>query len=337
MFAVRRAAWHREGVLLDCAPGLDDALNVAGLDYEVVKVPAYWRRQAAGRGESWIRSRHAFVTVRADRGEELGIVGRHYQPLQNRDAFEVIRPLIDNGVLALETGGALRNGTDAWLLGRFDVERFGPVVREVFADEVAPYLLVANNHSGRRNARIAETPIRVVCANTLELAERDLRDGRRRSVAVRHTRGAEVRIVEAADALLRAIIERYQVLAERYRLLKRTVLSRRAFKVLVLDPVAPDPRDDPGWRPENQQAQAAVERTLRRRAELSRLWTEGAGHRGDQSAWEAYNGLVQALDHRSDLFPTRRNRLRSLLDGQLRRTKRRCMARLLAHAISRCR
>lgn len=330
MFSVRQSPWHREGVLLGKAPAFEEALEVANLAYEVVKVPAYWCLPSDPR--RLVESEHAFITVRTDRDTELGSVGPEYQPLQNRDAFQAIRPLVDQGVLLLETGGVLRGGADAWLLGRFDVERFGPVVREIFTHEIIPYILVANNHNGRRSARLAETPIRVVCANTLDMVDRDLARGRGRSVAVRHTSGAERRVIEAADQLLRGIIERYETIAKQYRLLKRATLSPDDFDSLVVDPVAPDPRADPEWRPSNAQAEAALDRALRRRAELRRLWREGDGHVGDQSAWEAYNALVQAVDHGDAHFPVRSQRTLSLLDGRLRNIKRSCKRRLLDHA-----
>jgi phage/plasmid-like protein (TIGR03299 family) len=271
--------------------------------------------------------------VRADRGTELGSVEPEYTPLQNRDAFQPIRPLVDEGILKLETGGVLRKGADAWLLGRFDVERFGPIVQEVFADEIVPYILVANNHNGRRKARIAETPIRVVCANTLDMADHDLARGRGRSVGVRHVPGASRRMIEAVEELLGAVIERYEALARQYRVLKSVRLTPTEFDTLVLDPVAPDPRTKPGWTASTPSAEAALERALHRRFEILRLWTEGDGHIGDLSAWEAYNALVQAVDHGTTLFPVRLERTRSLLDGRLRDVKRSCKHRLLDHAM----
>lgn len=330
MFSVRQSPWHREGVLLAEAPGFTEALELARLDYEVNKVPTYWR-SSSQRGQ-FVESSHAFLTVRTDRGTELGSVGPEYTPLQNRDAFQPIRPLVDAGVLQLETGGVLREGADAWLLGRFNVERFGPVIREVFADEVVPYILVANNHNGRRKARIAQTPIRVVCANTLDMVDQDIGRGINRAVAVRHVQGAGRRMVEAAEELLGAIIERYELLARQYRVLKSVTLTPTEFDALVLDPVAPDPRTKRGWTPSTPSGEAALERALGKRYEIRRLWTEGDGHAGDFSAWEAFNAFVQAVDHGTGLFPVKFERTRSLLDGRLRDLKRTCKNRLLDHA-----
>lgn len=332
MFSVRESPWHREGVLLEHAPGFEEALELARLDYEVAKASVYWRCDS--RGGRLIESDHAFLTVRTDRGTELGSVGPEYTPLQNRGAFDPIRPLVDEGILKLETGGVLRGGADAWLLGRFDVEGFGPIVREVFADEIVPYILVANNHNGRRKARIAETPIRVVCANTLDMVDRDIGRGINRAVAVRHVQGAGRRMVKAAEELLGAIIERYESLARQYRVLKSVTLTPTEFDTLVLEPVAPDPRTKRSWTPSTPSAEAALERALGKRYEIRRLWTEGDGHAGDSSAWEAYNALVQAVDHGTALFPVRSERTRSMLNGRLRDLKRTCKKRLLDHAIT---
>jgi len=333
-----RSAWHREGVHLTEAPSLADAVRIARLDYPVVKQPTYIVAQSSTAPDgdeviTYTPSAKAFITRRMDTGAELGSVGPDYQPLQNLDAFRALEPLLDAGVLRLETGGVLRRGADAWLLARFDLARFGPVVREVFADEVVPYALVANNHTGRRNATVALTPIRVVCANTLGAAEAEQDAGLARALTVRHTGDVEARIVEAARTLFAGIVERYETVAALYRRLKARQLDEALFRTLVVDVVAPDPRCHRAWNPDARMASAVAERHDRKVAELTRLWTDGAGHIGDRSAWEAYNAAVEALDHNAELWPTRSGvyRTQSLLSGQLGATKRAVLASLAAH------
>lgn len=341
MFSVRLTPWHREGEILTEAPDLDTALELGGLDFTVRKVPTEmiitapeempFQEKLAGyeydaEREAWITrkpSESAFSIIRTDRNQELGAVGPGYTPIQNRDMFATMEPLLDSGVLQLETGGSLRNGADVWLLGRFDLDRFGPVVREIFAEEVVPFALFTNNHNGRRGATVAETPIRVVCANTLGFAEHLMETGKSRSVSVRHTGDAETKIVEAAEELFLGIVERYETIAESYRILKATTLDDAAHKRLVLDPVAPDPRDSPKFNPDAKLAESVLERALTRREDLYRLWFEGDGHEGDRSAWEAYNGAVQSLDHNADLWPTRGGswRTASLMTGAIRKRK----------------
>ena len=83
-----------------------------------------------------------------------------------------MKPLVDQGVLRLETGGVLRDGADAWLLGQWDLSKFGDVANEVFgAEGILPYATVMANHSGRRGILLGSTSIRICCSNTLGAAQ----------------------------------------------------------------------------------------------------------------------------------------------------------------------
>jgi len=337
MFSVGATPWHREGHLLTEAPSFDEALRLAGLDYEVVKRPTKIVLNPldvqAGLPAQLQDSTMAFVTFRTDTEQELGSVGKGYTVVQNHEAFEVLRPLIESGHALLETGGSLREGADAWLLVRWNLTDFGPVVKEVFADELVPFGLIAANHSGRRGILLQDTAVRVVCANTLGAAER--RGGEReRAVKVIHTGDARQKLIDAAETLWGGVIERYETLAQQYRAMRQTILSPEQFERLVAQPVAggAHPTQRRNWNPEARMANAVVERYERKVAAVTRLWTDGKGHSGDQSAWEAYNGAVEAIDHNVDgLWPTRGGvyRTASLLDGSLHNTKAAVLAKLV--------
>jgi phage/plasmid-like protein (TIGR03299 family) len=327
-FSVNQPAWHGEGTLLTAAPTLDEAVQLANLDYTVEKRPTAFQCTTAD-GDTYMKtSDTAFVTVRTDTQQELGAVGPNYVPVQNTDAFRVLEPLLDTGVAALETGGVIRNGADAWLMVKWDLEKFGPIVREVFAQEVIPFGLLANNHNGRRGILLQDTNIRVVCANTLGFAE----GSTERRIVVKHSAQGMERLIEAAQTMWHGIIERYETLAEQYRTLKATHLSQAEFQRLVLDVIAPHPVQDPKFNPEAKLAEVVVERAERKRAALQDAWTNGKGHTGAPTAWYAYNGAVEVLDHNRDLFPTRAGswRTASLLDGQLKQMKDRVLTNLLA-------
>src|SRR5690606_22341001 len=100
------------------------------------------------------------------------------------------------------------------MLVRFNIA--SPAVQEVFADEIIPFGMISNNHAGRRKVVVQETPIRVVCANTLGAALRD----RPRAISVRHTASVEAKTTEAARTLWRGLVERYGRVAQQYRALK---------------------------------------------------------------------------------------------------------------------
>src|SRR5262249_43856688 len=153
---------------------------------------------------------------------------------------------------------------------------------------------------------LGSTSIRVVCANTLGMAERQA-DGSesRRWVKGTPKHGAVEKLKEAADELFVRVLTSYEGVAKQYRLLMETPLPYAAFDRLVLDVVAPDPPRDPAFNPSAKLAEAVVARAERKRGEVRRLWMEGKGHSGERNAWFAYNGATEALDHNRELWPTR--------------------------------
>ncbi len=322
VLSVGKTPWHREGVVLETPPSsISETLKLAGLDFDVELTPLYHR----GTSDSYAGIDDFMAVRRTDVDKVLGVVGSRYTPLQNRDAFRILEPLLDHGTATIETAGALREGRDVWLLVKFDVQ--DPVVQETFADEVVPFGLLSNNHAGKRQVVMQETPIRVVCSNTLGMAL----SGNDRRVTIRHTVNVEARAVEAAKELWGALIERYHRIAEQYNRLKASFLDEALFRELVLDTAAPIPPalQKPGLA---RQSADARDRWEARRARIAHLWTHGSEHRGDQSCWEAYNAVAQSVDHDRNLWRTTGPRTASLFDGNLAHVKQRTLDALAIHA-----
>lgn len=339
-FTVRLPAWHREGVILAENPTLDEAIQTARLDYPVEKMPTTITVPTTdGTDVYTIQSAKAFVTMRMDRRVELGAVGPDYHVVQNVDAFRAsIGPLVDEGVLLLETGGVLRDGADAWLLGKWNLDKFGPIARAFMEKEgVAPYGMVKVNHSGRRANEVALTAIRVVCANTLGMMEREVDGGHgsSKAISVRHTGDALQRMTDAALTLFHNIIADAENLAAEYQRLRDFQLSDEMFRDLVIEPaIGVHPEQRKGFNPDARMAESVVNRYESRALAIETLWRDGTGHVGDDSAWEAYNGLAEAIDHYPDIFPTKGGvyRTQALLDGGLRKAKDRAFRALVAAA-----
>ena len=70
----------------------------------------------------------------------------------------------------------------------------------IAGDEIAPYLVVLNSHDGSSGVKVAMTPIRVVCQNTLNLALGQAK----RIWSTRHTENVMSRVQEARDTILMA-------------------------------------------------------------------------------------------------------------------------------------
>lgn len=332
--------WHREGVEISGLEQYDfDGLMERHFEYPLEKLPYFTPVDptVAADERVYVQGKGAYYVWRPDTKKVLGPVGGAYEIVTNKQAFEVLKPLVDAKVAAIETGGVLRDGADAWLLVRWNMEKFGPDVQDVFAKDggILPYATVMANHDGRRGVMLGHTAIRIVCANTLGMAERGA-EGSARWRTIPHKHDAKSKLVEAATELFDGVVQKFEVIAKQYRLLMNTRLEDQLFSRLVLDMVAPDPRNDPKFNPEAKLAEVVVERAMRKRREVRRLWTEGKGHTGNHSAWEAYNAAAEALDHNKDLYPTRSGCFRSasLLTGQLGQMKNAVLDNLVQYATS---
>jgi phage/plasmid-like protein (TIGR03299 family) len=333
--------WHKEGVEIDGEAQYDfDGLMARHFEYPLEKLPYYLPSNPAAPDDQrvYVQGTGAFYVWRPDTKKVLGPVGSAYEIVTNKEAFEVLKPLVDQRVAAIETGGVLRDGADAWLLVRWALERFGPDVREVFAKDggILPYATVMANHSGRRGVMLGCTAVRIVCRNTMLAAEtgaQGMEATRWRTIT--HKADARSRLVEAAQDVFHSVVERFEAIARQYRLLMATRLDDEWFSRLVEDVVAPDPRQNPRFNPEAKLASLVVERALKKRSAVRRLWAEGKGHTGEKTAWFALNAAYELLDHDRELFPTRSGswRTASLLTGELARLKAKVTDNLVGFAL----
>jgi phage/plasmid-like protein (TIGR03299 family) len=83
--------------------------------------------------------------------------------VQNHEAFAFVDALLGEGV-RFETAGSLYEGRKVWMLAKL------PNRYTLNGEEIEPYLVFTNSHDGNSSIRVACTPIRVVCQNTLNLA-----------------------------------------------------------------------------------------------------------------------------------------------------------------------
>ena len=152
MFYTREKPWHGLGTRVEAAPTSADALICAGLDWLVEQRDVYTEYSNIIPGYK-ANTRNTDETI-------LGIVSNRYKVVQNVDAFQFTDDLLGAGV-TYETAGALQGGRKVWMLARM------PHRYIIAGDEIAPYLVVMNSHDGSSGIKVAMTPIRVVCQNTL--------------------------------------------------------------------------------------------------------------------------------------------------------------------------
>lgn len=156
MFYVRQTPWHGLGTKVDEALSSKKALEMAGLNWTVVQKPIY-----TNNNNNIIPSYKA--NIRASDSKVLGVVTDRYKIVQNKEAFAFTDNLLGKGVV-YETAGSLQGGKRVWLLARL------PEKYKLLGDDVESYMVFSNSHDGTGAIKVAMTPVRVVCQNTLNLA-----------------------------------------------------------------------------------------------------------------------------------------------------------------------
>lgn len=156
--------WHKLGTKVLGSPTSEEMMKKAGLDWTVAKHPIYYSDKDVKDKPNKIYG-DAYALVRSSDGKCLDIVGNHYRPVQNVDAFKFFNEFVTAGKAKMETAGSLRGGKYVWGLANLNAS-----FKLEGNDEVKGYLLVASPHEIGKSLIIKFTTIRVVCNNTLTLA-----------------------------------------------------------------------------------------------------------------------------------------------------------------------
>jgi len=192
-FSVKEKAWHGLGQIVNEYPTSEQAIKYAGLDYEVIKSPLFTNGSEIitdSEVNKMLEVPKYFANIRTDNNTVLGVVGKDYHIVQNREAFNFFDAIVggDQGIL-YETAGALGNGERIFITAKLpDYIRVGN------GDDVTEkYIFLTTSHDGSGSITAAFTPIRIVCQNTLNASLRNMTN----VVRIKHTSGAKQRIENA--------------------------------------------------------------------------------------------------------------------------------------------
>lgn len=158
--------WHGLGAKI----GRDEHISPyefmcrAGADWSISKRPVWYKPAPDAKPKC---DEDHFVLQRDDTHDALSIVGKQYKPIQNIQVFEFFTEFCERGDMILETGGILDHGRNVWCLA---------ALKKGFTlannDPVSGYCLLSDHRNGGA-LRGKYTGVRVVCANTLDLAMHD--------------------------------------------------------------------------------------------------------------------------------------------------------------------
>lgn len=196
-FSVKEKAWHNLGQIVQEYPRSEEAIKFAGLDYEVEKFHLFTKGAGIIENtngiemiDSELEVPNYFANIRTDNNTVLGVVGKDYQIVQNREAFSFFDAIVGggNGIL-YETAGALGNGERIFITAKLpDYIRVGN------GDDITEkYIFLITSHDGSGSITAAFTPVRIVCQNTLTASLKNMSN----VVRIRHTAGAKQRLEDA--------------------------------------------------------------------------------------------------------------------------------------------
>ncbi len=268
--------WQNLGIRLNHPKTAREAIEVAGLDYTVVKKPQKW---TPGLQQT------SYNTVRTDTGEALGVVGASYGPVQNRDAFAFFDKLVKDHEVVYESAGIIGSGERIWILAKL------PGYIAVHGDDIVnKYLLLTNSHDGSVPVQIKVTPIRVVCNNTLTSAWQGLRDTYNWETA------DTTKHLDQSDILFAMANSLYRQLDVTFNRMAATKITERQLREYI-QTLVPD-TEYPG----------DIEKTEEIRNDVLRLYDSGRGaHLARGTLWGAFNSVTEYTDYiMSGEDPTRR-------------------------------
>ena len=190
----RQLPWSADGVGFQWEPGfgppsVDEALAQADLNWDVELRTAGYHND---KGNFVVDPGGRRYVVRSDNGQSLGVVGKNYVPLSNRDAFSFANEL------ASQSGGEFASAwseRDGVIVGM--AMRLGNEIELVEGDASQRYLVLQTSHNGTRSIQCGVDYFQVDCQNQLP------RLGRGAALQWRgfHNQSMERRMAQAAETL----------------------------------------------------------------------------------------------------------------------------------------
>lgn len=235
----RSTPWHKLGVVVEKAPSISEAIQLAGMDWRVKLEPALYNGKETG---------YKFV-VREDTEEVFNTVKKGYTPLQNEDAFNWFDFLLAEGDAELESAISLKGGRRVAITARLNI-----APQEIVpGSPVLPYLLLANSHDGTLSVWFQFTPINPVCWNTLSASlatkEEDAELGK--ALKIKHTKSLDDKMAETKHLIdlygrkFDASVQEYKILASRQN--SRTIFEEYMSNVFKDDDIAHSRNWDKLW------------------------------------------------------------------------------------------
>jgi phage/plasmid-like protein (TIGR03299 family) len=276
--SLREPAWHGLGTVFNEEVTTQQMLELAHLDNWNVRLePVYVQGVPA---ERFAVPSFAVVRDNPFDGETdvLSVVGQRYKVLQNEELFD-FGATLGSGA-RWETAGSIKKGRVVF--GSLALERETVLDPNGVADKVNTYMLLHTSHDGSVSIQASITPVRVVCANTLNFALRSVKQ----SFKIRHTQTLDGKMAAAREAL--GLAERYMDDFDK--------AAQALFEVKLSDAQIEDIFATAYPKPDKDASKAAVTRWENKRVAVGEILFSDTTYAVRDSAWGMLNALTENLD-----------------------------------------
>jgi phage/plasmid-like protein (TIGR03299 family) len=281
--SLRQPAWHGLGTVFDNEVNTNEMLKLAHLDNWNVRLEDVAIPEGFDSDKSY-----SFVTrtnpFDRNTNDVLGVVGERYVPLQNEDLFSFGDNLLDGGG-RWETAGSIRGGRVVF--GSIALRDSITLDPKGVADKIDNYLLINTSHDGSIAIQASITPVRVVCANTLNLALSSFKGKKavKQTFKIRHTQTAEGKIAVAREALglAKTYIDEFSAIAN--AMIETEITKAQFDKIVELAYPAPE-----------KDAKGSFKKYDAKIDLLQSIYVGDYNNTISGTAWGAFNALTERLD-----------------------------------------
>lgn len=316
---VGESAWHGLGQVFDrnSPPTLDEAVKIA-FPWEPVSIPVY------GFHPTQMTENLQPVLVPFDDSKiigrvlpdgtfaKFGIVSDSYEMIKNEDLFRCFQPLIESGLGTIESAFSMKNGAKQAISVKL------PGSLNVRGDEIVKYALLSNGHDGQTKAKVILTPVRVVCANTLAVAENK---GNKENaiISVKHTKNVLTNIKNIVN-LIDAYNHQFLATEEQFQALATKEINQEELKTYVKVVFNVTSSLEKAFADIDAKVSLAEQSEEKERRsnlfdKIATNFVSGAGNKG-RDLWDAYNAVTQYLTHeRGNKNTTASDRLHDQMYG----------------------
>src|SRR6056300_1509001 len=280
----REPAWHGLGTVFTQEVNTKQMLELANLhDWNVhleeVAIPDGF---SSDKTYNYVTRTNPFDRKQKD---ILGVVGERYRILQNEELFDFGDALLDGGG-RWETAGSIKGGRQVF--GSLALERETVLDPTGVEDKINTYLLVNTSHDGSIAIQASVTPVRVVCANTLNLALGS-GIGRNRSIKqsfkIRHTQTASGKIQAAREALglANVYMDEFDKMAQ--EMIQKEITQDKFAEIIQL--AYPMPEED---------KKGAIKKWQNKIDSIEEIYVGQFNNTIAGTAWGALNAMTERID-----------------------------------------